>query len=147
MNKAIPLLIAYAILIPGVTQGEPRDSGVGEVEQVVQQLKQAMLDADGPTLRTLTADGLSYGHSSGKIENKSEFVETLVTGVSVFEEIQLTDQTVDIVDNTSIVRHILTAKTNDRGKGPGTVKLSVLQVWIKNDGQWQLLARQAVKVP
>lgn len=74
-------------------------------------------------------------------------METLVTGVSVFEDIQLENQTVEVQDNTAIVRHMLSAKTNDKGKEPGTVKRSVLLVWVKQGGQWRLLARQAVKVP
>jgi len=105
-----------------------------------------MIDADGPMLRKLTNKDLSYGHSSGKIETQSEFVETLITGMSVFEDIQLESQTVEVVDDTAIVRHVLSAKTNDKGKGPGTVKLGILLVWVKQEMQWTLLARQAVKV-
>jgi ketosteroid isomerase-like protein len=43
------------------------------------------------------------------------------------------------------VRHIFSAVTNDGGK-PGEAHLSVLMVWMKQKGQWKLLARQAVKV-
>lgn len=142
VNKAVSLLAICAI-VPSLSIGQPSD--VREVEQAVQALTQAMIDADGPTLRKLTAEALSYGHSSGKIETQSEFVETLVTGISVFENIQLENQTVEVVDNTAIVRHIFEAKTNDKGKGRGTVKLSILLVWVKDGTQWVLLARQAVK--
>lgn len=145
LSKAVSLLAVCTIVVPGLSVSQP--SKVQEVEQAVQALTQAMIDADGPALRKLTADALSYGHSSGKIETKSEFVETLVTGISVFEDIQLESQTVEVVNNTAIVRHIFSAKTNDKGKGPGTVKLGILLVWVKDGTQWVLLARQAVKVP
>ena len=143
-NKTLSFLLVCTI-VPGLSIAQ--SSKVQEVEQVVQTLTQAMIDADGPTLQRLTSESLSYGHSSGKIENQSEFVETIVTGVSVFEDIQLENQTVNVLDNTAIVRHIFSAKTNDKGKGPGTVKLGILLVWVKNEGQWVLVARQAVKVP
>jgi ketosteroid isomerase-like protein len=95
----------------------------------------------------LAANELSYGHSGGTLQNKQEFIHGFTSGSSVFVSIEFTNQTISIVKNTAIVRHILTASTNDKGKGPGTVKLGVLLVWIKNDaGEWQLLARQAVHV-
>lgn len=144
LNKAVSLLAVCTIVVPGLSVAQL--SKVQEVEQAVQALTRAMIDADGPMLRKLTNNALSYGHSSGKIETQSEFVETLVTGMSVFEDIQLESQTVEVMDNTAVVRHMLSAKTNDKGKGPGTVKLGILLVWVKQEMQWTLLARQAVKV-
>lgn len=144
LNKAVSLLAVCTIFVPGLSVAQL--SKVQEVEQAVQALTRAMIDADGPMLRKLTNNALSYGHSSGKIETQSEFVETLVTGMSVFEDIQLESQTVEVMDNTAVVRHMLSAKTNDKGKGPGTVKLGILLVWVKQEMQWTLLARQAVKV-
>lgn len=81
------------------------------------------------------------------MQNKQEFVQTFTSGDSVFTSIEITGQTIRIVGDTAIVRHVLTAATNDKGKGPGTVKISILLVWVRSNGHsWQLLARQAVKV-
>jgi ketosteroid isomerase-like protein len=44
------------------------------------------------------------------------------------------------------VRHKLHAKTNDGGKA-GEVRLFVLLVFQKENKQWKLLARQAVRQP
>ncbi|MDN3549121.1 nuclear transport factor 2 family protein [Mucilaginibacter aquaedulcis] len=120
---------------------------IAEITQATEQLRKAMVDADTITLEKLASSELSYGHSSGKVQSKKEFISDIATGVSDFVSIDLTDQTVKIVGNTATVRHIFSAATNDKGKGPGTVKLSILLVWIKNKGDWQLLARQAVKIP
>ncbi|WPU92665.1 nuclear transport factor 2 family protein [Mucilaginibacter sabulilitoris] len=118
-----------------------------EVTTAVEHLRKAMVDADGATLDKLTSSELSYGHSSGKLQTKKEFVDDIVTGVSDFVSIDLTEQNIKIVGNTAIVRHVLSAATNDKGKGAGTVKLGILLVWVKNNSEWQLVARQAVKVP
>ena len=61
-----------------------------------------------------------------------------------FVTIDITDQTIDIVGKTAIVRHQFNATTNDGGK-PGIVKLKVLLIFQKENGVWKLLARQAVK--
>jgi ketosteroid isomerase-like protein len=118
-----------------------------EITTAVEQLRKAMVDADGATLDKLTLSELSYGHSSGKVQTKKEFIDDLVTATSDFVSIDLTEQNIKVVGNTAIVRHVLSAASNDKGKGPGTVKLGVLLVWVKSNEQWQLLARQAVKIP
>jgi len=114
------------------------------VATAVENLRKAMLDANKGELDKYTATDLSYGHSSGKVETKSEFVESLVTGKSDFVTLDLTNQTVKVVGNAAIVRHVLSGNTNDNGTA-GTVKLSVLTIWQKQQGQWKLLARQAVR--
>jgi ketosteroid isomerase-like protein len=112
----------------------------------VETLRKAMVDPTKETLSKLTAEELSYGHSSGKIQDKAQFIEALTSNASDFVSIELTEQTIKLAGNVAIVRHTLSANTNDGGK-PGTVKLHILTVWQKQRGQWKLLARQAVKLP
>lgn len=112
----------------------------------VEILRKAMVDADKASLEKVADEKLSYGHSGGKIEDKAAFVSNIVSGKSDFVSIDLSDQTIAISGNTAIVRHTLTAATNDNGVA-GHVKLYVLLVWSKEGSQWKLFARQAVKVP
>ena len=115
------------------------------VADVVESLRKAMIIADKNELENLTLDELTYGHSHGNVQNKKEFIDGIVSGKSVFVSIALTYQTIKVVDKTAIVRHVLTAVTNDDGK-PGAVTLHVLLVWLKQKGKWKLLARQAVRI-
>jgi ketosteroid isomerase-like protein len=111
----------------------------------VEHLRKAMVDGDKTELEKSVSDKLSYGHSGGHVEGKAEFVEKIVTGKSDFVIIDLTEQTISISGKVAVVRHILTAKTNDNGK-PADVKLKVLTVWQRQKGGWKLLARQAVHI-
>ena len=116
-----------------------------KVEEAVETMRKAMVDANASVLESIAAEDLTYGHSSGTIEDKKTFVESIVSGKSDFVSIELSNQTVKVVGNTALVRHILFAETNNGGQA-GTVKLSILLVWQKQKGKWKLLARQAVKV-
>jgi len=116
------------------------------VSDAIEKMRKAMIDGDRAGLNDIAADSLSYGHSSGKVESKTEFVENIASGKSDFVTIDLSEQTISISHNIAVVRHVLNAATNDGGK-PGTVKLKVLLVWEKDKGEWKLLARQAVKLP
>lgn len=115
------------------------------VGTAVETLRKAMVDADKGNLEKFTAPELSYGHSSGKVETKAEFVEALASGKSDFVSIDLSNQTIKMAGNTAIVRHVLTGSTLDNGVA-GNVKLAILTIWQKQKGEWKLLARQAVRV-
>lgn len=115
-----------------------------EVADAVEKLRKAMVDADSVALSSVAADGLTYGHSSGHVETKADFIRTLVSGKSDFVTIDLTEQTIQVSKDVAIVRHKLSAKTNDGGK-PGEVHLKIMTVWQKMKGGWKMLARQAVK--
>ena len=120
---------------------------VNEVTAAVEQLRRAMISADGTVLAQLAHDELTYGHSGGQVQNKQAFIASFTSGDSVFVDIEITGQTVRIIGDTALARHTLSASTNDKGKGPGSVKISILLVWVRNDQHaWQLLARQAVRV-
>lgn len=115
------------------------------VAKAVTELRQALIDADSSKLDALTVAGLSYGHSSGLVEDKATFIKALVSGKSDFSSIQLSEQTISIQEKNALVRHILQADVVDAGT-PATVKLHVLTVWVKSKSGWKLLARQATKI-
>ena len=115
----------------------------GAVAAAVEAMRKAMIAADQPALEKLTMAELSYGHSSGRLENKAECVATLVGGKSGFSAIELEGQTINVVDRVALVRHTFNATRRKEGD---KVKLYTLQVWTEQQGQWKLLARQAAKL-
>lgn len=115
----------------------------GAVAAVVEALRKAMIATDGPALDKLTAAELSYGHSSGRLENKAQFIEGLTSGKSSFGAIDLADQTINVLDRIALVRHTFNATRRKEGD---KVKLHILTVWRQEQDQWKLLARQAAKL-
>jgi Domain of unknown function (DUF4440) len=113
------------------------------IAQAVDALAKAMLDVDRARLEALTADQLSYGHSAGKIETKKQFIDAILSRASAFRKVDLSDQTIVVVENEAIVRHLMTGETVNPSGQVSPVKVGVLQVWQKKDGNWLLLARQA----
>ena len=142
MKQIIALALFSVIACTGIAQSKDSTAVAASIEA----LKKAMIDGDKVGLQKLTANQLSYGHSGGKVEDKATFIENIVSGKSDFVTIDLTNQTIAMAGDAAIVRHTLSATTNDNGT-PGTVKLNILLVWQKQKGQWKLLARQAVKIP
>ena len=115
----------------------------GAISAAVEAWRKAMIAADKSALDKLTAAELSYGHSSGRLETKAEFIEAIVTGKSGFSAIELAGQTVNVVDKIAIVRHTFNATRRKEGD---MVKLFNLTIWMQQQDQWKMLARQAAKL-
>ncbi len=140
---------AAALLCVAATGHRPaRGQSADEraVAQAVEALTKAMIDVDRARLEALTADQLSYGHSAGRIENKKEFIDYLASRASAFRRIELSDQTISLVDNEGIVRHLFTGETVNPAGQATPVRIGVLQVWQKQGSDWRLLARQAYRL-
>lgn len=118
-----------------------------EVNDAVSKLISLMINPDSVSLDKLLLNNLSYGHSSGKIQTKQEFMHSLLSGESDFlDDIILGDPKTIIQGNTALVRHKLIADTNDKGV-KGSVSLYILLIWSKEKTGWKLLGRQAIKAP
>jgi len=140
--KTISTLITSLIFTQVLLAQSKEEKAVADA---VETLRTAMVDADEAALKEIALDELTYGHSSGNLENKTEFVEALASGRSDFKNMDLTNQTITVVDNTALVRHELKANVVDNGN-QASIHLGVLLVWQKQKGDWKLLARQAYKL-
>jgi len=138
------LLIALSFITVSMTFAQ-KNNDQKAVSEASEKLRSAMVSGDKTVLESLILPELTYGHSNGHIDNATEFVEKLVSKQSDFLTIENTNQSIQIVDKTAIVRNHLYGKTADLGKEPGDVNLDILYVWSKTKGSWKLLARQAVK--
>jgi ketosteroid isomerase-like protein len=142
MKKTMSILtVCFLISFAGWAQSKEEK----EVAARVETLRKAMVDADKAALENIAAEELSYGHSTGRIEDKAAFVDVIVSGKNDFVKIEVTDLTIKIVGNTAIVRHKLTGDTANDGK-PATINLGLLMVWQKQKNEWKLLARQGFKL-
>jgi ketosteroid isomerase-like protein len=144
MIKSSIYFLLLTLTVANSTSGQSKDEIA--VTVAVENLRKAMIDGDKAALEKLTCTELSYGHSSGKIEDKAAFIDALASGKSDFVSIELSGQTIAIAGNAAIVRHKLNGTTLDAGK-TADVHLFVLTVWQKQKKEWKLLARQAAKIP
>lgn len=116
-----------------------------KVAAAVEKLRVAMLSGVRKDLESVLSDDLAYGHSSGKVETKAQFVEAIVSRTSDFKSIDLEDQKINVQGKLAIVRHILNGETNDGGK-KGNVRLGIVLVFKQVNNQWLLCSRNAFRV-
>ena len=135
-------LAALPTIVPAIARAESADEAA--VAKAVDDLNKAMIAADKAKLEALTADQLSYGHSAGRVETKKEFVDVVAGKKTTYKSITLNEPTVTVVGNNAIARHVFVVETETDGK-PSQAKVGVMQVWVKDGGNWKLLARQAFR--
>ena len=116
------------------------------VAQAIEAMRKAFLAQDKAQLEALCAEQLSYGHSDGRVENKAEFINGVMTRKAILKSLTLSDHAITVVGTTAIARHTWASESETDGK-PTSTKIGVLQVWQKQGDTWKLLARQSVRPP
>ncbi len=140
-NRIFMLIFSFLIYTCAFAQKAEK-----EIESSIATLNKAMISPDQSTLEKLTAEDLSYGHSTGVVQNKSEFVKDVLSGSVKFIQIDNANQMITVTDNIATVRNICSIK-GTRDGAPLELKIGILMIWIKKGDGWKLLARQGYKLP
>jgi uncharacterized protein (TIGR02246 family) len=111
---------------------------------------QAQEKNDFAALERLLADDLVYTHSSGNVDSKASYIESLRSGKSRYLKIVTDEIKVRVAGDVALIhgRGVFTLETNVNGqKGENPLKLSFLDVWQKRAGKWQMIAWQSTRLP
>lgn len=134
------LLVIVSLTVVGQSKQEK------ELTAAIELFKKGVVDADKNLLESVTAENLVYGHSSGKVQNKAEFVAEIVSGQPLdYTSVDITEQTISFSGDVAVVRHIYSAETLSNGTA-GKLKIGNMMIWQNQHGKWKLLARQAYKL-
>ena len=114
------------------------------VRKLIDDFATAVLKKDIATLDRLIADSVTYSHSSGLLETKAEALAAFKK--AKYEKWEYKEQKMQFFGNTALVRGDVEV-LNTSSANPGPIKLNLLQVWAKTPKGWQLVARQATRLP
>jgi ketosteroid isomerase-like protein len=139
-TRRFALMVFAAVAVIGAGMAAPAFAQAAQsgedaaVAKAVESLRVAMVE-----------EHLTYGHSHGMLQNKAEFVKFLVgpKAPGKFNWIKLSNQTVDVVGNTALVRHVFDAENVLPDGTLTNAHILVLHVWKMEPDGWKLLARQA----
>ncbi|BBP59084.1 nuclear transport factor 2 family protein [Pseudomonas sp. St316] len=142
--KKTTLAIGFLCLFGGYA-ATASASAEQDVAQAVDHLTQAMLHKDIPQLQALAAENLTYGHSSGNIQDKKAFIADIETGKSAFKTLEMQNQKITLSGDTALVRNHFSAQAIKGGDIVPT-EIENFQIWQKQkNGKWLLIGRQAFK--
>lgn len=146
MKAIIMTLLAALLLTAAPAHAAPPSDPKAEKEVMaaMQAWRTAMMKKDGAALAKLYHEDLSYGHSSGIVENKAEAVNHIGTTKADYAAVDLLDTKIKVQGNLALVNGRVNYKQVTDGKATD-VKLHVLHVWLKTPQGWQMIGRQSTR--
>jgi hypothetical protein len=115
------------------------------LKEAVSKLDNALVKRDTIILKQLLHKDLTYGHSNGWVESKEELIKDLYSGKLEYNSIESSEYLWKTGSDWASVRSKAKVEYVMDGK-KGELNLHVLQVWLKTNKGWQLVARQSTKI-
>lgn len=116
-----------------------------QIEALERQRFEAMTTRNVGFLETVLADGLSYTHSNGLVENKKTHLENIQSGNLQYRTMQPEEMQVRIYRRSAVVTGVVNVAGVLNGK-EFSIKLRYTDVYIKEKGRWLLAAWQSLKL-
>ena len=118
-----------------------------KLSATLKEFHMALVSKNTVSINQQTDKALSYGHSNGWVETKTDMIKNLETGYTKYHNIQEDSLSVVINGNLAHARFVGDYTVSLNGGATVTYHLKVLEVWVKKGKRWILFARQAVKTP
>ena len=118
---------ALALSAPTLIRSAHAQSADMTVKNAVEELRMAWFKQDKAKIESLTAEQLSYSHSDARLEDKTKFIDGVMTRKATFKSLEWPELTVQVVGNNAVVRHLWVSESELDGKVTNT-KIGVMQV-------------------
>ena len=105
-------------------------SGEEELTATLKEFHQALVNKNTVSINQQTDKALSYGHSNGWVETKTEMIKNLETGYMNYNSYKEDSMQVVINGQMAHARFVADIAATLNGKD-GNFHLKVLEVWVK----------------
>ena len=139
MTRRVLFLCMPALLVAA----GPEDA----VKQAEKEWATAVVKKDYAVLGKVLADDMQYTHSDGRLDTKTDYIESLKSGKQTYDAAE--HQSIDvrlIGKDVALVRARLRMTAAVAGKPAVPANFSVLRVYKLNKGQWQLVGHQSARL-
>src|SRR5688572_29307880 len=133
--RHLVLALATSVLFPAVAAaGSPAEK---EVLAAMEVWRHAMMKKDAAAFDRVFHPELSYGHSSGAVENKQQATDHVMKSTTVYEAVTFADTKVSLRGGTALVTGKVQYLKHPKDQKVLTQNLVVLSVWVKGPQGWQ----------
>ena len=108
---------------------------------------QAMTDADIETLDGLFSADLVYTHSDATSDSKQSYLDRLATGFFRYGPMTHPEHSIVVRGDCALVFHDMRGEVLVNGETMRALNSRSIAVWVREDGDWALLAFQPTKYP
>jgi ketosteroid isomerase-like protein len=138
-------LLATWLLMAGVCMAAEKSA---ETAKAAEKLwAEATVSGDEATLKQVLARDLTYTHSNGETDTRAVFIENLKTGARKYHKVEHESMDVRLYGDTAVLAATARIETSQKGGKINPAHLRFLHVWIFQNGRWQLVAHQSLRLP
>lgn len=117
------------------------------VEEAERGWAKGVTTNDFALLEKVLADDLTYTHSTGAVDTKQSYIGNLKSGKSKYVKVDYEQLKVQVLTKDVAIT-ICRAQFVTMADGkPNPAHLSLLHVFRRKGGQWQLMAHQSARLP
>ena len=102
----------------------------------------AMVARDFARLQLLVHENLRYTHSSGVVDGKSSWLDSMKSGRVKYKKAECTERKVQIYGDTALITGRAVIEAEIAGQ-PKTLRLLFLNAWTQSPRGWQFVAWQS----
>ena len=137
MKRIFLFLFAAAVM----SAADPAEA----VKQADKDWGTGVTTPDFALLEKVLGDDLIYTHSNGNSDTKKTYIESLKSGKAKYFEVNHESMEVRLYGKFAVLTARIGVKTLSNGQ-PTPMKMSILHVYEKRKGQWQLIAHQSARL-
>ena len=141
-NLALLLLLTLAACELQPRTGD--DNSINEVRATQSARFDAMIANDFDALERILAPDLVYTHTTGSVDTREEFIESLRDGSVRYESVDVTDNTIRVAGDVATSTGAADFKVS---AGSQRLELSIrfIEVYVREDDTWRLIAWQSTR--
>ncbi len=144
--KRISLVMISFVCLLLLAEAHMTREGESDIRELERQRFRAMKQVDVATLDRILSDDLIYTHANGLQQTKAELIGVLGSGDMKYESITPSDHVrVRIYGQAAVVTGRAAIKIKARGDEQSFM-ICYLDVYVKQEGRWQMAAWQSARV-
>lgn len=116
------------------------------VAEIEKQRFAALVSKDYGYLDKVLAEDLYYCHSSGLIDTKTSFIQSIKDGKLTYQEMNAEELKVRIYGKTAVITGTCGAKILSNGQQINT-RFRFTDVYVKRKAGWQMVSWQSLRIP
>jgi len=116
------------------------------IEDAMADLHRATLTDDLEALDALLADEVVYVHSGGAAEDKQAYLDAVRGKFWEYKRVTPESQRIVTSGDLAMVHAVLDFEGGKRGEIHRSIRLFTTLVWMRHQGTWKLISRQATKL-
>jgi uncharacterized protein (TIGR02246 family) len=142
----LPLVpLAFAFLVAFAQEKNPANPAEDAILKLEQQWEDALTRSDTGALDRLYDEKIVYTHSSGKVDTKTSYINTIKSGATKYESMKRDDIKVTVYGPAAVVTCHWDVHVVAQGNKID-MNARYLHVYVQQKDGWKMVAHQSTRV-